>query len=80
MEKPNLRPSYAQIVTMIALMLFGVFWAKIDSQLTALDVRLRCVEQQIAAISVRLNIASASSTEHYNRPGGAAIASPVDER
>jgi hypothetical protein len=51
----NHRP-YATIITTIALALFALFWTTIDSQLKALDIRLRCVEQQVSAIAARLDV------------------------
>ena len=51
----NSKP-WAIIITTVALALFTLFWTTIDGQLKALDVRLRAVEQQIAAISNQLGI------------------------
>ena len=47
---------WAIIITTVALALFTLFWTTVDGQLKALDVRLRAVEQQIAAISNQLGI------------------------
>lgn len=62
--------SHATIITTIALALFALFWTTIDAQLKGLDVRLRCVEQQIAAISARLGIENSDRTDSQALPAG----------
>jgi len=63
---------WAIIITTIAVALFGLFWTTVDGQLKALDIRLRAVEQQIAAISARLGITEqAGSHKPSARPPAA---------
>jgi hypothetical protein len=69
--------SYATVITAIALALFGLFWNRIDGQLTALDGRLRCIEQQVAGISTALQIHTNGPTSSGQAKSGAAMASPL---
>jgi len=68
MNSNHRRHTLAITVTTIALFLFGLFWAKLDS----MDSRLRAVEQQVAAISARLGITEqAGSHKPSARPPAA---------
>lgn len=52
----NNKTRFATIITTISIALFLVFWTLIDRRLQDLEIRLRTVENQLTAISVRLGI------------------------
>ncbi len=80
MVRPDKKPNtYATIITAIALALFGLFWNRIDGQLSALDARLRCVEQQLSGISTALQIHTDDSASSTRAKRGAAMASPLED-
>jgi len=76
MEKPN----YATVITTVAVALLLLFFTTISAQMSALDARLRTVEQQLTAISTSLGIRQAGLTSSRKGPGGAAVASPLEDR
>jgi len=69
----------AIIITTVAVALFTVFWAYIDREFNDLDARLRCVEQQIAAMSARIGIKNAGLIDPLSQPTGPPARSRLDD-
>ena len=47
---------YGNIIATIAIAVFLVFWTLIDRRLQNLEIRMRSLELQVTAISVRLGV------------------------
>ena len=52
----NNKTRFGNIITTIAIAVFLVFWTLIDRRLSNLESRMRSLELQVTAISVKLGI------------------------
>lgn len=65
---------FGNIITTIAIVVFLTFWTLIDRRLSNLEARMRSLELQVTAISVKLGIdpskqySSSTASPLHNQP------------